>query len=97
VRAADAIRDATGVKVRTFAPGRHIDGLSLVSASWDDQRVVLARSVLPPAALPAVQPGGVYVFEARGLTPDQLLGVVAQIDTVETAGQPVAPLSALRG
>ncbi len=96
-RAGDAIRNATGVRVRTFAPGRSIDGLSLVTATWDDQRVVLARSVLPVPTLPRVAAGGVCVLDARRLTADQLLALVAQIDAIERAGQPVAPLSALSG
>jgi UDP-N-acetylglucosamine:LPS N-acetylglucosamine transferase len=96
-RAGDAIRDATGVRVRTFVPGRRIDGLSLVSASWDDQRVVLARTVLPSPALPAVQPGGVYILDARGLAADDVLTLVRQIEAIEAGGQPVAPLSDLRG
>jgi hypothetical protein len=95
-RAADAIRDATGVRVRTFAPGRTIDGLSLVSASWDDQRVVLARTVVPSGA-PVVQPGGVYIIDARGLPGDQVLGLISQIEAIEAGGQPVAPFSALHG
>ena len=92
-RAGDAIRDATGVRVHTFVPGRTIDGLSLVSASWDDQRVVLARTLVPLGA-PVVQPGGVYIIDARGLPGDQVLGLITQI---EAGGQPVAPLSALHG
>jgi hypothetical protein len=96
-RSADAIRDATGVRVRTYAPGRRIDGLSLVSASWDNQRVVLARSLMPSSPLPAVQPGGVYVLDARELTADQVLALVDRIDAFEAGGQPVAPLSALEG
>jgi UDP-N-acetylglucosamine:LPS N-acetylglucosamine transferase len=97
-RSADAIRDATGGKVRTYAPGRRIDGLSLVSASWEDQRVVLCRSVLVPSGtLPTIRPGGVYVLDVRTLTPDQVLGIVDQIDALEAGGQQVAPLSALKG
>lgn len=97
-RSADAIRDATGGRVRTFAPGRSIDGLALVSASWEDQRVVLARSVLPTAGtLPSVRPGGVYVLDVRTLTADQVLGLVDQVDALEAAGQQVSPLSALKG
>jgi len=97
-RAADAIRDATGGRVRTYAPGRSIDGLALMSASWEDQRVVLARSVLPQAdTLPAVHAGGVLVLDVRTLSPDQVLGLVDQIDAVEAGGLPVAPLSALKG
>ena len=97
-RSADAIRDATGGKVRTFAPGRSIDGLALMSASWEDQRVVLARSVLPTAdTLPPVRPGGVCVLDVRSLTADEVLALVDQLDAVEAAGQQVSPLSALRG
>jgi hypothetical protein len=97
-RSADAIRDATGGRVRTFAPGRSIDGLALVSASWEDQRVVLAPSVLVTAdELPPVRPGGVCVLDVRTLTADQVLGVVDQLDALEAAGQQVSPLSALQG
>jgi hypothetical protein len=97
-RSADAIRDATGGKVRTYAPGRRIDGLSLVSASWEDQRVVLCRSLLlASATLPTIRAGGVYVLDVRSLTPDQILGIVDQIDALEADGRQVAPLSALKG
>ena len=97
-RSADAIRDATGGKVRTYAPGGRIDGLSLMSASWEDQRVVLARSVLPQAGnLPTVHAGGVYVLDVRTLSTDQVLGLIDQIDALEAGGQQVAPLSSLKG
>ena len=97
-RSADAIRDATGGKVRTFAPGRSINGFALMSASWEDQRVVLAPSVaVTPSELPPVRPGGVCVLDLRTLTADQVLAVVNQLDGLEAAGQLVSPLSALRG
>jgi hypothetical protein len=96
-RSGDAIRDATGVRVRTFAPGGRIDGLSLVSASWNNQRVVLARTLLPSAPLPSVEPGGVYVLDTRSLGPDQVLALISQIETLEAGGRSVAPLSALVG
>jgi processive 1,2-diacylglycerol beta-glucosyltransferase len=96
-RSGDAIRDATGVRVRTFAPGGRIDGLSLVSASWNNQRVVLARTLLPSAPLPSVEPGGVYVLDTRSLGPDQVLALISQIEALEAGGRSVAPLSALAG
>jgi hypothetical protein len=96
-RSGDAIREATGARVHTFAPGGRIDGLSLVSASWDDQRVVLARSLLPSGPLPPVQAGGVYVLDARSLAADEVLALVLRIETLEAGGQPIAPLSALVG
>ena len=69
-----------------------------MSASWEDQRVVLAPSVLVNAVeLPPVRPGGVAVLDVRGLTPDEVLAVVDQLNALEAAGQQVSPLSALRG
>jgi processive 1,2-diacylglycerol beta-glucosyltransferase len=97
-RSADAIHDATGDKVRIFAPGQHVSGFALVSAEWSNQRVVLTRDVLPPAAsLPDLRPGGVYLLDARTMDGAQLRSVLAQVRRLQAGGQLVLPLSALRG
>jgi len=97
-RAGDAIRDATGGKVRTFAPDRSVDGFELASAEWADQRVVLTREVVPVSGLlPVMHSGGVYVLDARGLTPAELATLLNQIGDLQSAGQQIDPLSRLQG
>jgi hypothetical protein len=39
----------------------------------------------------------VYVLDVRTLSPDQVLGLIDQIDALEAGGQQVAPLSSLKG
>jgi peptidoglycan/xylan/chitin deacetylase (PgdA/CDA1 family) len=93
-RSGDAIRDATGGPVRIFAPGRGASGFELASARWDKETVVLPHALVPDTGrLPAMRTGQVYVIDARDLSAAQLLPLLAQ---VETAGQQISPLSALR-
>jgi processive 1,2-diacylglycerol beta-glucosyltransferase len=97
-RSEDAIRDATGGKVVTFAPDRSVDGFELASARWEDQRVVLTHEVVPTSGeLPLMHPGGVYVLDARGLTNAELVTLLGQIGGLQSDGQQIAPLSGLRG
>lgn len=97
-KSADAIHDATGDRVRIFAPGQHVSGFALVSAEWNNQRVVLTRDVLPPAVvLPDLRPGRVYLLDARTMDPAELRAVLAQVRLLQAEGQLVLPLSALHG
>ena len=97
-RAGKEIREATGGRVRLFAPGRTVTGFELVSAEWDDERVVLPRTLVPAAAgIPAMHPGGIYVIDAGELSAPALLAILTEVRQLETAGELVAPLSALRG
>ena len=97
-RAGDAIRDAIGGKVRTFAPDRSVDGFELASARWEDERVVLTHEMVPTSGLlPAMHAGGVYVLDARSLSLAELATLLTQIDELQAGGQQIAPLSGLRG
>jgi hypothetical protein len=96
LRAAHAIRAATGMPVRTFVPGPRVDGFALASAAWEDQRVVLTRVVLDGTAMPALRAGGVYCFNSTALTPDQVLVILGQIQHDEALGLTVQPLSRMR-
>ena len=97
-RATHEIDEAAGLRVRTFAPSGHIDGFSLASAAWDNQRVVMTRELVPlPGQLPVLHPGRIYVIDARSLPASQVLAVVSEIDALRAAGQQIAPLSSLKG
>jgi len=96
-RSGDAIRDATGGKVRTFAPDRPVDGFELASARWENERVVLTHEVVPSfGVIPLMHAGGVYVIDARELSPGELTTLLSQIDGLQAAGRQIAPLSRLQ-
>ena len=95
VRSSHAIRAATGGRVRTFVPGRRVDGFSLASAAWEDQRVVLTHTILQGTVLPQLRAGVVYCVNSTGLSADDVLSILNQIHDDEARGVAVAPLSAL--
>jgi hypothetical protein len=97
MRSGKAIEAATGSEVRTFVAGRRVDGFELVSAQWDNQRVVLSHTVVDGGVLPPLRPGGVYCINTRGLTVEQVLSLIGQIDGQVADGAAVEPLSQLRG
>jgi len=93
-RAGDAIRDATGGRVRILVPGRAANGFELASAKWENETVVLTHALVPTTGiLPAMRPGGVYVIDARHLSAGQVLSMLSQ---AQAAGQEILPLSALK-
>jgi processive 1,2-diacylglycerol beta-glucosyltransferase len=97
-RSSHEIDEATGTKVRTFAPGAHIDGFSLASARLDNQRVVLTRELVPVTGqLPFLRPGRVYVIDARLLPAYEVISVLSEIDALRASGQQISPLSSLTG
>jgi hypothetical protein len=95
LRSASAIRAATGGRVRTFVPGKRVDGFALATASWENQRVVLTRTVLNTTVLPALHAGQVYCFNSASMTAADVLIILNQIQKAEAQGVAVAPLSAM--
>jgi hypothetical protein len=97
-RAGDAIRDATGEKVREFVPERRLDAFDQLWCRRRGQKLVEPDKVFKPEEVPeSVNERKVYVLDGRDRDTESLRVALADFGVVvDRAGMSVSPLARLK-